>query len=87
MLGKSEDCYTSLLVPIILGKLPTKTKQNLTQTNGNKKWTITELQAVLLNELYIFEIGLQSESCTDPPLLTASFHTKVNRTTSIRGKL
>ena len=35
-LGKSEDSYGSLLVPIILGKLPPKVKQNLVRAHGGR---------------------------------------------------
>ena len=51
-LGKSEDSYGSLLVSIILGKLPAKVKQNLVRAHGKQEWTITELQAAILNELH-----------------------------------
>ena len=80
-LGKSEDSYGSLLVPIILGKLPAKVKQNLVRAHGKKEWTITELQAAILNELYIFEMGSQTEVHTDLPP-TATFHIGVRKPTT-----
>ena len=36
-LGKSKDSYGSLLVPILLGKLPSKTKQNLIRAHGRNE--------------------------------------------------
>ena len=80
-LGKSEDSYGSLLIPIILGKLPAKVKQNLVRAHGKQEWTITELQAAILNELYIFKMGSQTELHTDPPP-TASFHTGAKKPTT-----
>ena len=80
-LGKSEDSYGSLLVSIILGKLPAKVKQNLVRAHGKQEWTITELQAAILNELYIFEMGSQTELYTDPPP-TVSFHMGAKKPTT-----
>jgi len=73
-LGKKESSNGCLLAPIILGKIPGKTKQYLVRAHGKKEWTLSELQAAILNELYILEMGSQ----TEPALVaspTASFHT------------
>ena len=67
--GKPKELYGSLLVPILIGKLPPKTKQNLIRAHGRNE-CITELQAVVLNELYVLEMGSQAEPYTDPPLPT-----------------
>ena len=56
-LGKTEDTYGSLLVPIILGKLPGKIKQNLARSHSKREWSISELRTSVRNELYILEIG------------------------------
>ena len=65
-LGKSRDNYGSLVVTIILGKLPTKIKQNLARAYGRQAWNI-ELQEAILNEIYILETG--SETDTQASLL------------------
>ncbi|XP_065900135.1 uncharacterized protein [Dysidea avara] len=78
-LGEPEDSYGSLLVTILLGKLPAKTKQNLVRAHGNKKWTITELQAAVLNEIHILEMGSSTESRTSPIPPTASFLTSAKK--------
>jgi len=39
-LGKSEDSYGTLLVPIILGKLPVETRKNLEREHTNLEWTL-----------------------------------------------
>ena len=36
-LGKQKDSYGSLLVPILLGKLPSKTEQNLVRPHGRNE--------------------------------------------------
>ena len=75
-LGKTEDSYGSLLVSIILGKLPGKIKQNLARAHGKREWTVTELQSAILNELYIVEMGSQVED-TPPP--TAAFVARASK--------
>jgi len=60
-LGKDKGSYGCFLVPIILGKIPSKTKQNLIRAHGKKEWTLSELQAAILNELYILKMGSQTE--------------------------
>ena len=77
-LGKSEESYGSLLIPIILGKLPAKVKKNLVRAH---EWTITELQTAILNELYIFEMGSQTEVHIDLPP-TATFHMGARKPTT-----
>ena len=79
-LGKSQDSYSSLLVTIILGKIPAKIKQNLAKQNlarahGRQEWKISELQEAILNEIYILEAGSQIDTTTSPLPPTASFHT------------
>ena len=75
-LGKSEESYESLLVSIILGKLPAKIKQNFARAHGKREWSVTELQSALLNELYILEMGSQVE---DNLPLTAAFVTGASK--------
>ena len=74
-LGKPDDSYGCLLVPILLGKLPIKIKQNLIRAHGKKGWTLSELRAAILNELDILEMGSHPEPLSPvvPPMV--SFHT------------
>ena len=50
-LGKSEDTYGDLFVPIILGKLPKEIRQNLARE------TATRLMSPILKEIWILETG------------------------------
>jgi len=45
-LRKTEDTYGDLLVPIILRKLPTETKQNLARDTATQEWTFSQLMVV-----------------------------------------
>ena len=47
-LGKSEDTYGDLLVPIILNKLPKETRQNLARDTTTPELTFSQLMAAIL---------------------------------------
>ena len=47
-LGKSEDSYGALLVPIILGKLPAEIRSNLARSHTSLLWTLSELKDSIL---------------------------------------
>lgn len=70
----SYDSYGTLLVPIIVGKLPPKTWRNL---HMGIEWTIDKLKSVVSREIRILETGLyttdQSTNTINSPRATASF--------------
>ena len=76
-LGQSRETYGSLLVPIILNKLPADVKKSLARQHGSDVWTIDELQGALLNEIRILEMGSNHLLKGQPtsPQLTAAFLT------------
>ena len=80
-LGKSPDALETLLVPIMLGKLPEETKKNMARAHESSQWTVQQLQMSLLKEIQIFETGQQASSLgsQERPLPTASFHTGADR--------
>jgi len=83
----SKNLYGCLLVPILLGKLPTKAKQNLIRAHGKKGWTLSELQAAILNELDILEMGSHPEPLPSVVPPTAFFHTAAKKpATTIKNK-
>ena len=87
-LGKPQDSYGSLLIPILLGKLPSKVKQNLVRAHGKREWTLSELQTAILNELYILEMGSQTEPLTSAAPPTASFLTATKKSSmTVKTKL
>ena len=61
-LGKSEDTYGDLLVPIILNKLPKETRQNLARDTATAEWTFSQLMAAILKEITILEASSSSSS-------------------------
>ena len=80
-LGKSEDSYSALLIPIILGKLPAETRSNLARSHTSLEWTLSELKDSILTEIKVLESGLSIDSPektladNSPTMMTASFHT------------
>jgi len=54
-IGKSEQTYGDLLVPIILGKLPKDIKQNLARSSTSREWTFSQLMSAILREIETLE--------------------------------
>ena len=54
-LGKTEDSYGTMRIPIILGKMPINVHRNLAREHGNSEWTITELKDTILKEIEVLE--------------------------------
>ena len=69
-LGKSEETYGDLLIPIILGKLPAKLQRNLAREQNNGTWTINLLRQAILKEIRIMEasnsINNQTKAFEEP---------------------
>ena len=80
-LGKSLETLETLLVPMISTKLPEETKKNMARDHPNNEWRVAELQAAILKEIKVFEIGQQTVTLTSQhqPTPTASFYTAANR--------
>ena len=76
-LGKSEDSYGALLIPIILEKLPTDIQRNLACEHGSLEWTLGDLKQGILREIRVLETGLSINPTTKPsfdqhPMMTAT---------------
>ena len=57
-LGKSQESYGDLLVPIIIGKLPNNLRRNLAREHNNLEWTFTQLRNAISKEIKILEAGI-----------------------------
>ena len=75
-LGTNTNSYGTLLVPIILNKLPAETKKNLARAHPTSEWTLQDLQAAIQAEIRIFESGPTSSHLTHQ-FPTASFSTTI----------
>ena len=78
-LGKSNESYGDLLVPIILGKLPTDIRRNLTREHITAEWPFNQLRDFITKEIRIMEAGIHHSSGKVPSTqpsssVTASFH-------------
>ena len=79
-LGKSPDSLETLLVRIMLGKLPEETKKNMARAHDSSEWSVEQLQKAIIREIRIFEAGHQtSHSTTQDRLPTASFFTSAGK--------
>ncbi|XP_071153661.1 uncharacterized protein [Mytilus edulis] len=49
-LGQCQDMYESLLIPVILGKIPHEVRKNITRENGSDSWNIQSLRNTIGKE-------------------------------------
>ena len=61
-LGWTTISYGALLVPMVLGKLPSDTRKNLATEHSDLDWTIDELRDSIAREIRVLEAG----SCIPP---------------------
>ena len=74
-LGKSVDSYGDLLVPIILSKLPQKTRKNMVRDHDRNEWNLRDLQEAIRKEVRVFESELVTSHPPQNLHPTATFHT------------
>ncbi|KAH3820774.1 hypothetical protein DPMN_122523 [Dreissena polymorpha] len=49
--------YGSLLVPVVIDKLPADIRKNLSRVNENKDWTLQDLRRAINKKINNLEIG------------------------------
>ena len=76
-LGQTDDTYGSLLVPIILNKLPGEIRKNLAREQRSTNWILSDLRRAMCDELSILEAGKATEKL-ETPIATAAFLTRTN---------
>ena len=82
-LGKSEDSFGDLLVPVLTEKLPPSFKLHITRQHGSPNWNLKDLRAAIENEVNIMEVAISLQEATPFPSYsaptTAAFLTNANR--------
>ncbi|XP_061168132.1 uncharacterized protein LOC133177057 [Saccostrea echinata] len=71
--GQAQETYGSLLVPVILNKLPSELRKNLAREHGSTNWLLGDLRNSLYRELEILEAGASIDATE--PSATATFYT------------
>lgn len=56
-LGQSQEMFGSLLIPVILCKLPPEFRKTITRENGNDNWHIQSLRNAITKEISVQESG------------------------------
>ncbi|XP_071177421.1 uncharacterized protein [Mytilus edulis] len=92
-LGQCQEMFGSLLIPVILGKLPPDFRKNIIWENGSDDWNIQKLRDAICRELSIQESG-HTEYMYQPSTAnhTSNFVASVkkdfgkNRSQGIQGK-
>ncbi|XP_033745622.1 uncharacterized protein LOC117331136 [Pecten maximus] len=74
-MGHYQNSYGSLLIPILINKLPRFVRQNMTREHGNDDWDLPSIRIGLQREICILEAGNSLDTHVDllPP--TAVFFT------------
>ena len=83
-LGVSKESYSTILVPIILGKFPVPTCRNLAGDHDQLSWTLDDLQAAVAKEIRVLESGLYANDSTSN-LPTARSHATTSFHAAIKG--
>ena len=82
-LGKTEDSYGDLLVPIIFEKLPGRVKTQITREHGDSAWTLGESKAALYKEIQAAQAGTvfteDIEEKNEYPSSAGAFHITAKR--------
>lgn len=71
---KSVDSYGDLLVPIILNKLPQKTRKNMVREHDSNEWNLNDLQEAIRKEVRVFESEFTTNHFPQSLHPTATFH-------------
>jgi len=78
-LGQHQHMYWSLLVPVVLEKLPGDVRRNLARINENNNWQLNDLRRAINKEINNLELG-SGNPYTFPGInehkATALFHTR-----------
>ncbi|XP_060594283.1 uncharacterized protein LOC132748688 [Ruditapes philippinarum] len=77
-LGQCQNTYGTLLVPVIIDKLPAEIRKSLARENGSDKWSLESLRKALYRELNIMEAGQTTDDLAGYRT-TASFFTGARR--------
>ena len=78
-LGQAQDSFGSLLVPIIIDKLPVDIKRQLAREHSDGNWMLQDLRSAIFREINILEAGISSEvSSQGMCQTTASFYTNTS---------
>ena len=63
-LGKSEQSFGDLLVPIAMNKLTSEIRHNLAREHSNMQWILLNLMETLQKEIRVLESGLHDPYST-----------------------
>lgn len=77
-LGQLQESYGTLLVPVILDKLPADIRKNLARINKQQTWNLDELRVAVNDEIRILEAGDSGHLPDVDRKSTVSFFTGTN---------
>ncbi|XP_063427126.1 uncharacterized protein LOC134710669 [Mytilus trossulus] len=72
-LGQTQETYGTLLVPIIMKKLPGEVRQHLAREHRIQTWVLRDLRRSILDEINIMDAGQELESTNHLPTTSSFF--------------
>jgi hypothetical protein len=77
-LGQSQESYGALLVPVMMNKLSSKIKENITREHGLIQWSLENLRQILFKEISIMEAGQTITLHSEEPTMSTVYLAKTN---------
>jgi hypothetical protein len=71
--GQAQDTYGSLLIPIVLNKMPSEFRKNLAREHGSTNCLLGDLRRSIYRELKILEARIGIESTEPSATCKATF--------------
>lgn len=81
-LGQSQDSHGALLVPVMMNKLPSKMKENITREHYLSQWSLENLRQSLFKEISIMEAGQTITLYSEEPTMSIVYLAKTNTTSN-----
>ena len=80
-LEQMESSYGTLLVPVILKKIPEEIRKNIAREHVSSNWSLSDLRKCLLKELNVMEAGNSIINNAENLPITATFFSNIYQAT------
>ena len=75
--GQYQETYGSLLVPVVLDKMPAEVRRHLSRERGDSNWPLNELRRAINREIQMMEAGSAVPQLEVDAYGTAGHYTRV----------
>ncbi|XP_074649042.1 uncharacterized protein LOC141904356 [Tubulanus polymorphus] len=78
-LGKSEDAFGDILVPVVFDKLPSPVRTQISREHGDRAWTLKELRDAIRKEIQATQAGASCVNFDNEKLSALHISTKTRK--------